>query len=184
MQSKNPSSADNQQERSKEFLRGYITGLVDGEGSFHIAFGKRDELPLGISIIPEFHLSQNQESKKVLEITQRFLGCGYIKANHRLSNDKTYVLVVRDKIDLATKVVPFFEFNQLVTEKKKDFQIFAQIVRMVSLGQHKELKYVRKIIDLAYQMNGGGKRRIRSKQELFKLLKSSTTICQSPDLAR
>jgi len=184
MQSKNPSSADNQQERSKEFLRGYLTGLVDGEGSFHIAFGKREELPLGISIIPEFHLSQNQESKCVLEIAQKVLGCGHIKANHRLSNDNTYVLVVRDKIDLATKVVPFFEFNQLVTEKKKDFQIFAQIVRMVSLGQHKDLKYVRKIIDLAYQMNGGGKRRIRSKQELFKLLKSSTTICQSPDLAR
>lgn len=176
MQSKNPSSADNQQERSKEFLRGYITGLVDGEGSFHIAFSKRPELPLGISIIPEFHLSQNEESKKVLDIAQKILGCGYIKANHRLSDDRTYVLVVRDKIDLLTKIVPFFEFNQLYTEKKKDFDIFAKIVRMVSLNQHKNIKHVIRIIDLAYLMNGGGKRRIRSKQELKKLLKSSETI--------
>lgn len=49
----NPLSADNQQERSKrQFLRGYVVGLVDGEGSFHIAFQKRDDLPIGISIIP------------------------------------------------------------------------------------------------------------------------------------
>ena len=180
MKSENPSSADNQQERSREFLRGYITGFVDGEGSFHIAFSIRPELPLGISIIPEFHLSQNQESKSVLELAQKILGCGYIKANHSNSPDKTFVLVIRDKIDLLTKIVPFFEYNQLQTEKRKDFQTFAKIIRMVSLGHHRNLKYVKEIIDLAYTMNGGGKRRIRTKQELYKLLKSSETIREKP----
>ena len=174
--SKNLFSADNQQERSKEFFRGYITGLVDGEGSFHIAFPKRHDLPLGISVIPEFHISQNYESKKVLEIVRKVLGCGYTKPNHRNSKDKTLVLVVRDKFDLLTKIIPFFEYNQLMTEKRNDFAIFSKIVRLISKKEHKNIAGIKKIIDLAYQMNGKGTRRIRTKQELLILLKSSETI--------
>ena len=176
MASKKPASADNQQERSKEFLRGYVTSLVDGEGSFHIAFQTRNDLPLGISIIPEFHLSQNAHSKRVFEIAQKVLGCGYIKPNHRNSKDCTYVLVVRDRVDLTTKLIPFFEFNELVTNKQKDFQTFAKIVKMMNRGLHRNKAAVTKIIDLAYTMNNQGSRRIRTKNDLVTSLKSSETI--------
>jgi len=176
MASKKSSSADNQQERSKEFLRGYVTGLVDGEGSFHIAFQKRNDLPLGISIIPEFHISQSANSKDALEIAKEILGCGYIKPNHRNSKDKTYVLVVRDRIDLMTKVIPFFEFNKLITNKRKDFHTFAKVVRLVNKGLHLNKSGAEKIIGLAYTMNNEGARRVRSKKELIASLKSSETI--------
>lgn len=176
MNRENPTSADNQQERSKDYQRGYIAGLVDGEGSFHIAFAKRNDLPSGISIIPEFHISQNQESQKVLLLAQKVLGCGYIKPNHRNSKDMTFVFVVRDRIDLLTKVIPFFEFNKLCTTKAKDFEIFAEVVRLLASGENKTDSQLRKLIDLAYQMNGGGKRRIVSKPELINSLKSSETI--------
>lgn len=179
--SKNPISADNQQERSKrQFLRGYVVGLVDGEGSFHIAFQKRDDLPLGISIIPEFHVSQNRSSIKVLELVRRTLGCGYIKPNHRNSSDSTYVLVVRDKQDLITKVIPFFRYHQLMTTKSNDFDIFAKIVDLMDKSYHRNAKNITGIIELAYQMNNSGKRRIISKEELIdKVLKSSETIRKS-----
>jgi hypothetical protein len=122
IQSKNSSSADNQQERSKEFLRGYVCGLVDGEGSFHVAFATRKDLSLGVSVIPEFHVSQNAESQNVLKLIQKVLGCGYIKPNHRNSKDETFVYVIRDRADLMTKVIPFFEFNQLSTSNKERFR--------------------------------------------------------------
>ena len=175
MASKKPASADNQQERSKEFLRGYVTGLVDGEGSFHIAFQKREDLPLGISIIPEFHISQSANSKKALEIAVKVLGCGYIKPNHRYSKDDTYVFVVRDRVDLITKIIPFFEYNNLITTKCNDFLIFARIVRLVRDGLHRTPDGTKKIINLAYSMNNNGSRRIRTKEELVTLLKSSET---------
>ena len=178
--SENISRADNQQERSKEFWRGYVTGLVDGEGSFHIAFQIRDDLPLGISIIPEFHVSQNQESKNVLEITQKILGCGYIKPNHRNSNDFTYVYVVRDRIDLLTKVIPFFRINQLRTSKVKDFEYFFKVVQLINIGKHRNIVGIKEIIDIAYKMNNSGKRRNRTKKQLITLLKSSETIRKNP----
>jgi len=174
--SENPISADNQQESSKTYLRGYIVGLVDGEGTFHVAFAKRVDLTLGVAVIPEFHISQNVGSKSVLQLAQKILGCGYLKPNHRNSLDKTWVLVVRDKMDLATKVIPFFKINQLKTTKNNDFQIFAKITEMVISGFHRDYKGLLKIISLAYQMNGNGSRRKRSQNELIRLLKSSETI--------
>ncbi|OQA52142.1 MAG: LAGLIDADG endonuclease [candidate division WS2 bacterium ADurb.Bin280] len=183
MKRENPSSADNQQERSKMFLRGYVTGLVDGEGSFHIAFQIRKDLPLGISIIPEFHISQSSHSKGALEIAREILGCGYIKPNHRKSKDDTYVLVVRDRSDLLTKIVPFFQYYRLQTRKSDDFAKFCEIVGLMSKGLHKTTSGVRKIIDIAYTMNGDGARRIRTKQELITSLKSSETIRKSPPKA-
>lgn len=176
MGSNNPTSADNQQERSKMFSRGYVTGLVDGEGSFHIAFQIRNDLPLGISIIPEFHISQNRRSKGALEIAREILGCGYIKPNHRKSKDDTYVLVVRDRFDLLTKVIPFFEYNRLQTTKGEDFAKFCKVVRFMNRGLHRKLSGVKKIIDVAYRMNGDGTRRIRARHELIASLKSPETI--------
>ena len=165
------------------FLRGYVTGLADGEGSFHIAFQIRKDLPLGISIIPEFHISQSRRSQKALKIAKEILGCGYIKPNHRRSKDDTFVLVVRDRVDLLTKIIPFFEYNRLQTHKNGDFAKFSKIVRFMNKGLHRKLSGINRIIDIAYQMNGDGTRRIRKKQELKSSLKSSETIWKTPQKA-
>ena len=79
---------------------------------------------------------------------------------------------------MLTKIVPSNIINCKL--KKERFSDIRKIIRMVSLGHHRNLKYVKEIIDLAYTMNGGGKRRIRTKQELYKLLKSSETIREKP----
>lgn len=174
--SDNPSSADNQQERSKEFWRGYVVGLIDGEGCFHIAFQVRKDLPLGISIIPEFHVSQNSASRRALERLKTLFDCGYIKPNHNHSEDKTWVFIVRDRIDLLTKVIPILEVFQLQTEKKNDFVLFAEVVRKMNQGLHRTRNGAVEIMSLAYRMNGGGSRRKIPLQRLIELLKSSETV--------
>ena len=65
----------------------YIAGFVDGEGSFHIAFQKRPDLKFGWQAVPEFHVSQNFTSRKVLEGIQETFQYGCIKAND--AADKT-----------------------------------------------------------------------------------------------
>ena len=167
---KKPASADDQQERSKQFICGYVVGLVDGEGSFHIAFPKRDDLSSGISVMPEFHLSQHRDSRQVLELAQKLFGCGYIKENHPKSSDMTLVYIVRSRYDLLTKVIPFFEVNNLKTLKVNDFKLFAKIVRFIHQGKHQTKKGVVEIINLAYKMNKSGQRRTRKKEDLIKLL--------------
>src|SRR5438270_6476474 len=113
--SDNVTGADNQQER----LDGYISGYVDGEGSFSVVVNRNPTCRSGYQLVPEFHVSQNGERDQVLRLIQaRFGGCGYIKRNGR--RDRALVYVVRRRQDLLQKVIPFFERSTLLSSKQAD----------------------------------------------------------------
>lgn len=142
---------------SKTLHPQYVVGFVDGEGSFHVAIYKDKLMRIGIKVIPEFHVSQWVTSRSVLDRLCDHFGCGYVKANHaRSQKDTTYVYVVRNREDLLNNVIPFFQRNELQTERRKDFKFFAQIVQMMGDDKHRDKSGLRKILDLAYQMNQGG----------------------------
>ena len=161
-------SADNQQGRlQRQISPWYVSGFTDGEGSFHIALYKDVRMKTGWKIIPEFHVSQRISSRSILDQLVLFFACGYVKANHRNNpNDVTYVYVVRDREDLIETVIPFFERYPLKTEKADDFQLFARIVRMMVHNGHRTNAGVKKIVTLAYRMNGSGRYR-RTPQPTF-----------------
>ncbi len=165
---KNAPSADNQQGRSGNgFEPWYVSGFVDGEGSFHVAIYPDASVKTGWRIIPEFHVSQRVSSKHVLERLILFFDCGYVKANHQKNpRDVTFVYVVRDRNDLLKKIIPFFEKHQLQTEKASDFKTFARVVRMMSQKIHCVSDGLQTIIELAYTMNGSGRYRKRQKETI------------------
>ncbi len=170
-------SADNQQERLMSLNPWYITGFVEGEGTFHIAIYEDLKMRQGLKIIPEFHVNQSYLRATALHAIKNYFGCGYIKANHKTNKyDTTLVYVVRSNKDLMEKIIPFFKKHPLLSEKRKSFEIFAQITGLVSHGEHLTPKGVRKIVSLAYKMNVNGKYRQKSKAEVLKTLKSSETI--------
>jgi len=170
-------SADNQQERSISLNPWYITGFVEGEGTFHVAIYKDLKMKQRLKIIPEFHVNQSYLRAITLKAIKRYFGCGYIKANHKINkNDTTLVYVVRSIKDLKEKVIPFFEKYPLLSAKKESFEIFVKVVDLVCCGEHLTQRGVRRIIDLAYRMNIGGKYRQRNKSELLRVWKSSETI--------
>ena len=161
MPHENVLSADNQQGRLQHQISPwYVSGFTDGEGSFHIALYKDVRMKTGWKVIPEFHVSQRVSSRSILDQLVKFFDCGYVKANHRTNpNDVTYVYVVRDRNDLIEKIIPFFERYPLKTEKLKDSQLFARIVRMMVNNDHLNSAGAQKIVTLAYQMNGSGRYR-------------------------
>ncbi len=156
--------ADHQQGRLRNHPHAwYISGFVDGEGSFHIAFHPDERMKTGWKIIPEFHVSQRLSSRKVLDELVEFFHCGYVKPNHKANpRDVTYVYVVRDRQDLLTKILPFFRKYLLRTEKRHDFALFERVVKLMKRGKHLQKSGARRIVNLAYQMNGGGRYRQRS----------------------
>ena len=105
MGSENSTGADNQQER----LDAYLAGFVDGEGSFHVAVQRNPSTRVGLQLVPEFRVSQAPERRRVLDLLAERLECGHLRANHRGTKDTTLVFVVRNRRDLLTKVIPFFE---------------------------------------------------------------------------
>lgn len=173
-------SADNQQERPGVWLGYYISGFVDGEGSFHVAIQKSNNVKLKIQVIPEFHVSQNVNRTATLELIKKTLDCGYIKPNHRKRlNDRSNVLVVRNRQNLKDKVVPFFRKYTILSSKNDDFKKFARIVSMMEKGCHLQKKGLIKILRIAFSMNEGGRYRKKKYNDLIEHLESSETVCQN-----
>ena len=171
MFSENLPGAVNQQER----LDPYIAGFVDGEGSFSVAIQRNSTCRVGWQLLPEFHVSQNPERRQVLDLIRTRLGCGIIRENHRFSRDVTLVLVVRRRIDLVNRVVPFFESQPLISSKQEDFLRFAHIVRAMEAGMHLTTSGYDELRSIALTMNGAGRYRRKHVDP-----ESSETICRTP----
>ena len=155
MQSKKASDADNQQERLNFAI--WIVGFVDGEGCFTVSFftHPKSRLRLKWQVFPEFVITQEMKSQRALQRIKKFFGCGKIYLNKRRDNHHEHLLkfVVRDRNDLLTKIIPFFEENVLISAKKNDFRIFAKIVKMMQKGKHLQEKGLNAIRLMVQKMN-------------------------------
>ena len=136
-------------------IEDYITGYVDGEGCFTATFNRRPEMKIGWEIRPSFSVSQNEDRREVIDLIRQYFGCGYVRRDY---SDKTVKFEIRDRNELLTKVIPFFEKYPLLSRKQKDFELFARICRMVDQGLHLTPRGLTKIVEFAYRMNGSGKR--------------------------
>src|SRR5271155_616993 len=169
--SENASGAVDQQER----LDAYVAGFVDGEGCFHVAIQRNPSTRAGWQLVPEFRVSQDVVRRQVLDLVQQRIGCGSVRENHRgSSNDHTFVLVVRRREDLLSKVIPFFEKNPILSCKQQEFATFARIVRAMSDGIHLTNQGFDDLVRQALQMNGSGRYRRKAQQPESRILRDHT----------
>jgi hypothetical protein len=151
----------------KRNLREYISGYVDGEGSFCVSFSKRRKFLVGWETKPSLSVSQNEERANVLYLIQKVLGCGFMR---RDNSDNTLKYEVRGLSDLIKKVIPHFEVYPLLSPKQKDFSLFKKICFLMQKGEHRKAAGLRKIVPLACQMNPSGKRKY-TKEDILKTLR-------------
>lgn len=172
-------SAGNQQERPARARLDpwYVTGFVEGEGTFHVACYADVRMRTSIKLIPEFHVSQSYLRRETLEAIRNFFGCGYLKPSHRRNPaDTTWVFVVRNRDDLLTKIIPFFERYPLLSRKRETFHRFARIVRLMAQRIHRTTSGTKTLLRLAQAMNEGGRYRWKYKDRLEQALESSETV--------
>ncbi len=133
----------------------YITGLTDGEGCFNVGI----RYPKGpfktIRVEPHFYIKLRGDNLPLLEKVKEVLKCGaiYYQKEKRLNHSDCYRFEVDNIRDQKEMLIPFFEKYPLLGVKKKDYLLFKQIVELVYLRKHKELKVVQKIINLKEKMN-------------------------------
>ena len=164
------SSADNQQERPNK--EGWIVGFTDGEGCFSVSIVKNKTMRSGWQVFPEFVITQGKKSLPALEIFKEYFGCGKIFINKRYDNhhEHLYRFCIRSIDELQNNIVPFFIKNQLHTAKKKDFELFAEILDLMKKKKHLTQDGMRKIAKKIQRMN---------RKKPSKYLESSETIRQA-----
>jgi hypothetical protein len=139
----------------------YFAGFVDGEGSFHLSFRRRQDykLPWKISLC----LNVSQKDKVILALLKRHLKCGTIRSK---AGD-VWMFEVNNLSAIRENVIPFFRrFGFLSAKKKRDFAIFEQMAELMDNGAHLHREGVGELIELRRNMNDGGKRKY-SEQEIL-----------------
>lgn len=137
----------------------YITGFVDGEGSFNISFRKRKDYVLPWKVSACFNISQKE--KYILEVIQKHLGCGTLRSRQ----DGVWYYEVNYLDDICQKIIPFFkQFSFLSEKKRQDFATFCTIVHLLTLNKHLSREGIENICELRRTMNRGGKRKYSEKE--------------------
>jgi len=170
MTSKKAASADNQQERLK-FI-GWLVGFTDGEGCFSVSIIRNNTSKFGWQVFPEFVITQGEKSLPALKKIKNYFDCGNLFINYRHDNHKEnlYRYCVRAVNDLKEKILPFYQQNQLITAKSKDFEKFCQIINLMSRQKHGTIKGLKQIAKIISRMN---------RKVCPIILKSSETICRN-----
>lgn len=134
----------------------YISGFVDGEGCFSVSFSKRPRFIVGWETKPSFSISQNRSHAQPLFIMQKYFGCGFMRDG---KTDNTIKYEVRRLDDLLGKVVPHFKKYPLFSKKNRDIEKLEKVCHIMKKNEHTTPKGIKKILPIAFSMNGSGKRK-------------------------
>ena len=154
-------TADDQQERLDAR---WISGFVDGEGCFHVSINKSEQMSIGWQVLLEFRVVQHERDESVLKELQQFFRAGKVVTNHGARKE----LRIRKLKDLKN-IVSFFKQHPLRTKKKKNLEIFGEILELMENKKHLTDEGLTKIANLCWSMN----RKIKPR-----FLESSETLCQ------
>ena len=128
-----------------------MVGFVDGEGCFHVGVNAHKEMTTGFQVLPEFTVVQHKSDVKLLHALKSFFGCGVVRVNH---GDRL-AYRVRGIEHLMQNIIPFFEAHPLKSNKRLDFEMFRDILRMISKGEHLNIEGIGRIRIVAKKMNRG-----------------------------
>jgi hypothetical protein len=139
----------------------YVTGLIDGDGTFYLSFRKTGKLKA------TFAIGTLNASRHVLDLLVRYFNCGKIyKVTEKYSRFQ-----VESVKDLIEKIIPHFTKFPLHTKKKEDFDIFREVVELLWKNQETKSSLTREnllfCVEKAYEMNCNGKRRHQTKEEFI-----------------
>ncbi len=136
----------------------YITGFVDGEGSFSISISPRNFKDVKWEIRPSFSISQHKRNRGILFKIKDYFGCGTIRPNRK---DNTYKFEVRSLQDLKNIIIPHFKKYPLQTTKKIDFEIFCKVIQIMEEGKHLTNDGLKEIIELLGKLPPERRRRYK-----------------------
>ena len=97
----------------------FVSGFIDGEGTFAISIWKDNEYKLGWQICAEFSIQlHKRDLNLLLQLQDFFSGTGLISIS-KTRNSVTYS--VKSIKDVTTIIIPHFSKYKLLTQKAADF---------------------------------------------------------------
>lgn len=127
-----------------------VLGFTDAEGHFSFTLTKSKNNPNYTGVIFNFLVTQEKSEIKFLNELIKFFGCGNVFTNEKGGG----VFAVHNKQDLATKIVPFFESNELQTIKKLSFIKFKKALEICMLNKPLLSQHIDELNKILTDQNG------------------------------
>lgn len=134
----------------------YIVGLTDGEGCFYVNTRKSSLYRMGFNVQLHFHIKMQEKDRSLLEKVKDTLGCGavYFQKEQRLNHCQCFRYSVSSHSDILKILIPFFRRYPLQSfSKRKNFELFCKVAKLVQLKSHLTKEGLEKIRELKAKMN-------------------------------
>jgi hypothetical protein len=138
----------------------FVSGLIDGEGTFYISIRKDNEYKLGWQIGAEFQIQlHKRDLNLLLQMQYFFSGTGSINIS-KTRQSATYS--VKSIKNITTIIIPHFLKYNLLTQKAADFILFNKIVRLINTKAHLTKEGLHQIINIKASLNLGLSENLKS----------------------
>jgi len=127
----------------------FLTGFSDGESNFTVRVTKSNSVKVGWVIQPAFQIGLHKKDFDLLRKIQAFWGVGEIYHKEESCN---YIVQSLKGLNV---IINHFEKYPLLTKKREDFLLFAQIVSLINKKEHLTLSGLHEIISLKASINLG-----------------------------
>ena len=128
----------------------FVTGFVDGDGSFSVSIAKKKS-GIGWKIQPIFTIGLDPKDLDLLVQIKVFFKIGKIYTSKR---GIVYYTVGSTK-DIIKYILPHFDKYPLISLKLKDYLVFREITLLIEKGEHNYLPGLLKIFSLRAILNKG-----------------------------
>jgi hypothetical protein len=137
---------------------GYIVGLTDGEGCFYVNLTERDKVKnpkAHIRARSHFYIKLRVDDLTILEKIKKYLGFGFIyyQKEKRKNHSACYRFEVNSNADKLKLIKFYIKYPLHSPKKKRDFEIFSQVTKMIINQEHFTTKGVSIIRQLKLSMH-------------------------------
>jgi hypothetical protein len=131
----------------------WITGFVDGEGTFDIKIYS-SKTNVGFAVQLRFRIPQHERDTKLIELLMKYFNSGSIEKHTKYP---AVTLVINKFTAITEIIIPFFESYPLEGVKKNDYLDWYSVARLMSNKAHLTQDGLNLIRTIKSGMNTGRK---------------------------
>lgn len=138
-------------EKRDDLSEDWLSGFIDGEGSFYIIINKNKGYKYDYQIRIGFGISQNMREVNLLHrINENYLkGVGNIKLQN---STNSYLLSIDKMSSIRDVLIPLIDRIKLKSRKHNDFLFFKQAFELMNSGKHLQKNSVEIFANLRHRM--------------------------------
>jgi hypothetical protein len=152
----------------------FLGGFVEGEGSNSVAISIGADFKYGVNIQPIFNVTQHENGLEILNAYKKLFGAGSIAK--KSGSPHVWVYTIKGYKNMISLIIPFLEkYVQPYSCKRKEYEIFKEICIKTEAGGQKTKDSLIDLVKLAYTYKGKGKERIRSLEQVIKIIEDKAS---------